>query len=203
VKGAQVKRRQIADSYAFFLITILVALLHTSCFFFKAPPHNRMYSGASLPREQVALLANRTNDSNLVVSLMVELALSLRGTYLLNPPDINDSLTVKSVDRQKVRSALWEGSVEIELLPGQHSIVVGYYESMTTSTGIRFVYSEHDLLVVFKAEAGHTYLACAITGVAVHWRPVVFDITDKENPSVVPTIVSTAEKHENDGKNNP
>lgn len=107
-----------------FLITLFLAFL-AGC----ATPRNRFYLGEALPREKVAILK-------------------------VIPGGPFDALPIIwSVDNRKPERALWDGAVEVELLPGPHVVEVGFYQKLLF--GSRF--SKGKYLTALDAEPGHSY----------------------------------------------
>ncbi len=171
------KRYETCRSHTYLLrIAIIVSLLLTSC---SLPAHHKMYSGPTLPKEQVAFLVTEAEG------------FSLRGG--LEPP----STRIRSVDGNKVDGSLWDATIKVELLPGDHTIAVHSCRYSARLGSSALLVSKHDIFLKFKAAAGHIYLAHALRVYAlspcstqeVKWRPAVSDITDKNNSFAVPITI--------------
>ncbi len=171
------KRCQTSKIHAYHLIVIFVALLlQTSCHskrpccFRPSPSYYKVYSGATLPREQVAFLVTQPRSYN---------------WFLLGFP-ASPRIAIERIDGKDVSGSESDGTIQVELLPGHHVAIVRYSSPNA--------YSPCDVALKFKADPGHTYLAYAIVIVegsfwsrVSRWRPEIYDITNKDNRLVIST----------------
>ncbi len=135
------------------IVIFLLALLLASCG--SLPKKCRMYTGVQLPKEQVAFLITQAENKG------------------------DAKVRIRSVDGKKVTEERWWGhwgaTIEIELLPGPHTIGAIYLWYSHSSKGI----GEFKL----DAKPGHIYLVSAHLYVdrdeGKKWRPVVTEITEK------------------------
>lgn len=120
---------------------LLAGVLLTSCTI--RPPHHKTYTGASLPKSEVATLWNY-------------------------PPAM-----VEKLDGKRYVKISWAGEGEYEILPGKHTLQVGYCLSIP---GSRYQ-STVPVMVDFEAQAGRHYEVFANR--ASQFTVKVVDITDR------------------------
>jgi hypothetical protein len=123
----------------------------------------RFYKGSALPLEQIAVLRNADRPLS-VAGSQTPVRVELRGI---------------DAKRFSSRDGFGEGSYEVHLLPGPHTLYLSF--SAESASGVR-TSSGKPQAFGFTLEAGHVYLlggeyeprADAPVGV---WRPVMFDRT--------------------------
>jgi hypothetical protein len=79
-----------------------------------------------------------------------------------------------------------DGDFEVEIAPGRHTLIVSYHRG--TMRGSRY---SSALEISFVAVSGHSYVIYPVDNVPDKWRPAINDVTDKANPQLVPSGVST------------
>ena len=147
---------------------LLGSMALSGCF----PARSRLYEGQRLPAERVAVLTN---------------SYALPSTA--SPPLVH----VELVDGQEIHQNI-SGLVDVEMLPGRHSLTVKFFHSYTSPGGrSSVVWSSKEQTIAFVAEAGRTYVIVPLMGergAAIAemkfasrawdyetWRPQIFDIT--------------------------
>jgi len=102
----------------------------------------------------------------------------------------------------------WGNTFTAQLMPGPHTLPAAYAALVTTGMNVgtiggtavvtpNFGSASSGLMdLTFAAESGHIYTINAVVWVRFgqrSWCPIVFDVTDKANPRIVPnqTLVPT------------
>ena len=144
------------------LLSIILSFI-MMCFYFgcTTTSHHKLYEGPQLPPDKVALLIGKQRP-----------------------------ILLLSVDGLKeTEGKTWDKSYKIELLPGNHIIVVDYLLNTSRNvSGMGYVYQEFyiynspvDEEISFKAEPGHTYRLTYNHDLnQLKWYAVIIDIASNE-----------------------
>lgn len=140
------------NSFVRFPIILLILLISLSgC----ATGRHRFYPGPARPQNEIAILAAEPKPSVYVHKIDGK-----------NPPFDLD-------DRRIGFNSSMNGSLYVELLPGQHTLTISYSEYLG---GFSSYTSVEDRQLEFNAKPGHVYKLSA-SRLGEQWFPVLKDVT--------------------------
>jgi hypothetical protein len=150
-----------------FTVVCTVAALVTSC---ATPTYKlqegtyKIYEGTSSPPDKIAtLLINEGYSVGMIDGFPP-------------PPGSWQESVVDGKWQKKYGGSLWDGSLRIELLPGEHTISVGFCEPYRASVG--------QLVITFHVEAGKVYRVVKSEGRNWSWNAWVEEIKRGVIPQV-------------------
>jgi len=150
-------------NYRFLAIFLLFCVF---VFFGCAGETYRLYSGPSLPHDEIAVL--------LLSSRTTAILFAVDGTH--GPHDVEPLFPNKKSYSSSIGSPL-----RLELLPGRHTLTIGFSEDKMTVGGRMTQYSAIPHPLEFEAKEGRTYTIEAEMSEG-KWKAKVVEIATDQDP---------------------
>ena len=149
--------------FQFTLLGLLATTFLVGCVFI-----GRSYNGPPLPRDTIAVLVKKQSEyvDFFRVDGKTRMASQWDKSNKIQP---NDLLLVKAFN-------------EIELMPGEHTIQIGYVRHNNPSHPLSGgdILSEKDVIIKFNADRGHVYQVKSNFDLNNKtWKPEIVDITNQ------------------------